>query len=48
MTDAGCKVESNFSDGIFLVPVSFYVVESWRECREARKTDAPTADGEAK
>ena len=34
--------------GIFLVPVSFYVVESWRERREARKTDAPTADGEAK
>jgi HAE1 family hydrophobic/amphiphilic exporter-1 len=34
--------------GIFLVPVSFYVVESWRERREARKNGAPATDGEAK
>ena len=25
--------------GIFLIPVSFYVVESWRERREARNKD---------
>ncbi len=34
--------------GIFLVPVSFYVVESWRERREARKNGSPATDGEAK
>ena len=34
--------------GIFLVPVSFYVVESWRERREARKNSSPATDGEAK
>ena len=34
--------------GIFLVPVSFYVVESWRERREARKNGATATDGEAK
>jgi len=34
--------------GIFLVPVSFYVVESWRERREARRNGATATDGEAK
>ena len=27
--------------GIFLVPVSFYVVESWREKRAAKRAPAP-------
>lgn len=34
--------------GIFLVPVSFYVVESWRERREAKKQSLPSSGGEAK
>ena len=34
--------------GIFLVPVSFYVVESWRERREARNQSLPSSGGEAK
>ena len=34
--------------GIFLVPVSFYVVESWRERREAQKQSLPSSGGEAK
>ena len=34
--------------GIFLVPVSFYVVESWRERREARKNGSPATNGETK
>ncbi|MDG1957782.1 MAG: multidrug efflux RND transporter permease subunit [Candidatus Binatia bacterium] len=34
--------------GIFLVPVSFYVVESWRERREARNQGLPSSGGEAK
>ena len=34
--------------GIFLVSVSFYVVESWRERREARNQSLPSSGGEAK
>ena len=34
--------------GIFLVPVSFYVVESWRERREATNQSLPSSGGEAK